>query len=268
MKSIITPVDFSKEASTAMMFAAELSKRASAMLTILHALHDNEKEEMVKKQMAEIEASLHQTFGSDLQCESIVVTGDLPTALNGRIGIQKPDLIVMGTKGASGLKKILIGSNTVKVIANVKLPILVIPEEIKFEEFNRKGKNRIVLSTDLEEIKNDSILNVLEEITSLMIEPKLRILNVRPKNTSLNSYQGMVRAALVSGFKDVLETQHTTVFSNKVLDGINFYLDKHTDTGMVIMIARDSSGLFQRNFTKEMASITHLPLLVLNDSIG
>ena len=43
------------------------------------------------------------------------------------------DLIVMGTKGASGLKEVLFGSNTVHVIKNAKCPVLAVPSEFVFE---------------------------------------------------------------------------------------------------------------------------------------
>ncbi len=265
IKSIITPVDFSTEASTALMFAAEIAKRASAKLTILHAMQSNQNEEDSKQKMGQLVGSIQQNFGLDLQIEPQIISGDLLTALTNKIDIQVPDLIVMGTKGASGLKKILIGSNTVNVLANIKLPTLIIPESVKFEEFIKRGKNRVVLATDLEDMTNESALDLLEGITALMVDPMLRILNVRPKNTKLSFHQNMVRSALVSGFKELLETEPITVFSNKVLDGINFYLDKNNDTGLIVMIGRDSGGLFQKNFTQEMASITEYPLLVLND---
>ncbi|OOG76755.1 universal stress protein [Algoriphagus sp. A40] len=266
LNTIIAPVDFSAEAGTALKFAAEISKRASAKLTILHALQVKENETDANQHLAQLVAELHQTFGADLKCESVIVEGDFIAALESQIESQQPDLIVMGTKGASGLKKIFIGSNTVKVISHTKVPVLIIPETARFEEFNRTGKNRVVFATDLEEVGNEASFDMLAEVLSLMIEPKLRILNVRPKNTMLSFHQNMERAALVSRFRDDIETERITVFSSKVLEGINFYLDKHTDTGLIAMIARDSGGLFQHNFTQEMASITRYPLLVLSDS--
>lgn len=266
LNTIIAPVDFSKEADTALKFAAEICKRANANLIILHSLQGKENEKEVKLRLAHLESELHETFGSDLKCESVFVEGDFIAVLESQIESQRPDLIVMGTKGASGLKKIFIGSNTVKVIANTEVPVLVIPETARFEEFNRTGKNRVVFATDLEEVGNDAAFDVLAEIILLMVEPKLRILNVRPKNTMLSFHQNMERASLISRFRDEIETERITVFSSKVLEGINFYLDKHTDTGMIAMIARDSGGLFQHNFTQEMASITRYPLLVLRAS--
>lgn len=266
LKNIIAPVDFSAEADTALKFAAEISKRASAKLTIFHVLQSNENE--AKQYLAKLEDELHKSFGADLLCESVIKEGDFIAALESQIESQQADLIVMGTKGASGLKKIFIGSNTVKVISHTKVPVLVIPETTRFEEFNRTGKNRVVFATDLEEVGNEAIFDMLAEVLSLMIEPKLRILNVRPRNTTLSFHQSMERAALVSQFREIIETERITVFNSKVLDGINFYLDKHTDTGLIAMIARDSGGLFQHNFTQEMASITRYPLLVLSDSQG
>ena len=41
---------------------------------------------------------------------------------------KKIDIIVMGTKGASGLKKIIVGSNTGDVITKVKCTTLAVPE--------------------------------------------------------------------------------------------------------------------------------------------
>lgn len=264
IKSIIAPVDFSEAAANALQFAAEVSKRVSATLVILHVLRPTESETQATEKVKLLASELQASFGGDLKCTSLVAHGDFVDTLAEQVSAQRIDLIVMGTKGASGLKRILIGSNTVKVLAHTKVPVMVIPEVARFEDFNRKGKNRVVFATDLEEVENEASLDILTEVVGLMVTPTLRVLNVRPKNTRLGFSQEMERAALVSRFREDIETERITVFDDSVMDGINFYLDKHTDTGMVAMIARDSGGLFQRHFTHEMAAVTHYPLLVLD----
>ncbi|HEY5748027.1 MAG TPA: universal stress protein [Chryseolinea sp.] len=266
MKTIIAPVDFSDASTNALSFAAELSKRASARLIIVNIQEDLEDVEETKNKLNSVAAELKKTFGSDLNCQPLVVQGSLINALEEIIEAQRPNLIVMGTKGASGLKRILIGSNTVKVIANTKLPVLVIPEVARFEDFNRKGKTRVILATDLDELANEDPLDVLKEIALLIIEPKIRVLSVRPKNTNLDYLKRMERDALLSAFRPEIETERVTVFSSNVMGGINFYLNEHADTGLIAMIARDSGGLIQKHYTREMASHTHLPLLVLHDA--
>jgi nucleotide-binding universal stress UspA family protein len=265
MKTVIAPVDFSDASTNALSFAAELSKRASAHLIIVHVMGESEGVSEAKSKLKNIEADLKKAFGS-LVCESSVLRGDLTDALKETIAFRQPDLIVMGTKGASGLKRILIGSNTVNVIANTKVPVFVIPEVARFENFNMKGKNRIVLATDLDAVDNEDSLEILKEIALLIVEPLVKVLSVRPKNTDLDYLKRMERKALVSLFSPEIESETATVFSSDVMSGINYYLTSHTDTGLIAMIARDTGLLIQKHYSREMASHTHLPLLVLHDT--
>src|SRR5688572_32514277 len=126
MKTILALVDFSEVSTNALSFAAELSKRTSARLILSHILQKPEDEAEAIQKLNTIEADLKNSFDSELNCESSVANGNLIDTLKKIITARHPDLIVMGTKGASGLKKMLIGSNTVKVIANTDLPVLVI----------------------------------------------------------------------------------------------------------------------------------------------
>ncbi len=265
MKTIIVPVDFSDASVNALSFAAELSKRASAHIIVVN-IQEDEVEEEVKNKLKAIESNLKKSFGPDLNCVSMIAHGSFITALKEIIDVQQPSLIVMGTNGASGLKRILIGSNTVNVIAKIKVPVFVIPEAARFENFLKTGKNRIVLATDLDELENENTLDILKEIALLIIEPRVRVLNVRPKDTELNFVPKMVRNVLLSVFKPEIESEHISVFSNNVISGINFYLNKNDDTGLVAMIARDSGNLIQKHYTREMASYTQYPLLVLHDT--
>jgi nucleotide-binding universal stress UspA family protein len=265
MKTILAPVDFSDASANALSFAAELCKRASAHLIIVHVLGESEAVNEAKGKLKNIEADLKKTFGPSLKCQSSVLRGDLVDALKETIAFQQPDLIVMGTKGASGLKRILMGSNTVNVIAKTKVPVLVIPEEAQFENFNRKGKNRIVLATDLDAVDNEDSLELLKEIALLIVEPLVKVLSVRPEGSNIDYLKRMERKALFSLFSPEIPSENATVFSHNVMSGINYYLNSHSDTGLIAMIARDSGELIQKHYTREMASHTHLPLLVLHD---
>ncbi len=266
MNTIIAPIDFSDASTNALSFAAEACKRASAQLIVVNVLVKGEDEAAAIKKLKTTTDGLKKSLGSDLKCESLVTSGSLTGALKKIIAERKPDLIVMGTKGASGLKRILIGSNTVNVIAKNKVPVFVVPEAAKFKNFLRKGKNRIVLATDLTALKNENALNILKEITLLIIEPKLKVLNVRPKNTYLLDMTRMERNAILSAFSPEIECETATVFSSNVMGGIKYYLDIHKDTGLLAMIARDSGNLIQKHYTREMASHTKFPLLVLHDA--
>ena len=242
-----------------------MSKRASARLIVINILQKGDSESETKNKLRSIESDLKNSFGPDLNCESTLAQGDLITTLKKIIEAQNADLIVMGTKGASGLKKILMGSNTVSVLANTKVPVLVIPESARFENFLNQGKNKIVLATDLDLLENERSLYILKEIAMLITAPKISVLSVRPQNTSLPDLKRMERDFLLSFFTPELETEKITVFGSNVINGINYYLNKNEDSGLVAMIARDSGHLIQKHYTREMASHTHYPLLVLHE---
>jgi len=121
-------------------------------------------------------------------------------------------------------------------------------------------------NTDLEYFKNENALYILKEIALLIREPKVRVLNVRPENTLLPDEKRAERNFLLSVFQPEIETKSMTIFSDNVISGINFYLNKNADSGLIAMIVRDSGRIIQKNYTREMASHTHLPLLVLHHS--
>ena len=264
MKTIIAPIDFSDASNNALLFAAEISKRTSARLVVVNIAPEGDDGLEINNKLEYVTSSLQQNFG-DLECESSILHGNLISTLKGLVGLHQPDLIVMGTKGASGIKKVLIGSNTVQVLANIQVPVLVIPEAARFDKFIGTGKNRVVLATDLLELNNDDAIDILKEIALLIDEPKVRVVSVRPESKDLDDVKRMERNALVSRFKPEIPSEWITVFSKSVLEGINFYLNKNGDTGLVAMIARDTGQLIQKHYTREMASHTEFPLLVMHD---
>ena len=117
MKTIIAPLDFSDSSFNALNFAAELANRAKARLIIMHAQKTSDDKDDSERKLKSAEKALKINFDTNFSCEIYISNGNLMEAMNDLIPKLKPDLIVMGTKGATGLKRIFIGSNTVNVIS-------------------------------------------------------------------------------------------------------------------------------------------------------
>ena len=62
MKTVIAPVDFSKESMNALSFAAELSKRAEARLVIANIIKSGESKDESKEKLSFIESDLKKKF--------------------------------------------------------------------------------------------------------------------------------------------------------------------------------------------------------------
>lgn len=149
MKNILLPTDFSKNSWHAISYAIKfytnetctfhllntytpsiINSRYLATLTYDAGIEDysktnseNELANLVRKIKDEHPNPKHQF--QTISSFSLLVEAIKETVLN-----QKIDMVVMGTKGNSGLEKIFMGSNTVRVIKSVtECPIMAIPNE-------------------------------------------------------------------------------------------------------------------------------------------
>ena len=71
---------------------------------------------------------------------------------------RKPNLVEMGTKGASGVKEVLMGSNTAKVIDKASHPVIAVPEKASFD-----GIKKIVYATNY----HSSDIIALKQLTDI-----------------------------------------------------------------------------------------------------
>lgn len=60
----------------------------------------------------------------------------LEDALQQLVNEENIQLIIMGTNGATDAQEVLFGSNTLRVIRNVRCPLLVVPEGFRFEHLS------------------------------------------------------------------------------------------------------------------------------------
>lgn len=168
MKRILVPVDFSKEAENAAQVAVNIAKKSNGTVYLLHMLELPETTEFM------ISNQIEPTFFMDMAKKRFETFLKLPflklvkvhtnilfyKAFNGIQDEAKAlniDLIVMGSKGATGLEEIIIGSNTEKVVRSAEVPVLVIKEFHK--DFDIK---HLVFASDFSPIGKKSFQKVID----------------------------------------------------------------------------------------------------------
>lgn len=143
MKTILVPTDFSKYADNALDFALQLAPKLDATVLLLHSINlpplvqtlymqNYSVEDFFEeaKKQAEEKLSMIREQYKDANITSVVFRGRLPEVINEIYRDYASRLIVMGTKGASGLKETFVGSNTEKVIRNAHVPVISIQEKV------------------------------------------------------------------------------------------------------------------------------------------
>ncbi len=142
LKKLLVPTDFSVISLNALDYAAAIAKITNAEITLLHVyeLPDMPKSSqaydiasLIERGIAEkidaIKAKDKNLFG--LTIKSVVATGKINEKIEEVAKEIKADMIVMGTHGSGGIRKIgklLLGSTAYRVVNNAPCPIITIKE--------------------------------------------------------------------------------------------------------------------------------------------
>jgi len=140
VQRILVPLDFSRHADFVLEWAAHLAKEHSSRLLLLHAYH-------LPVEFQQLEgAYLPQDFWASVKVEAeqnlrryaeplraqgltadIIVREGYPATVIEQEAIdQRADLIVIGTRGLSGLKHLLLGSIAERVVQKAPCPVLTV----------------------------------------------------------------------------------------------------------------------------------------------
>ncbi|MBK9283982.1 MAG: universal stress protein [Sphingobacteriaceae bacterium] len=155
MKTILVPTDFSNNANNALVFANSIAKKLNAKIILLYIYEPTISksnpisgliaEEIVSaKNNAEKKIKALASKYITVNYKSIIEVHDPVETILLASSKLKVDLIVMGTHGATGLKKVIFGSNTSNVIAKAKVPVLAIPQGYKSLKIDK-----IICTSDL-----------------------------------------------------------------------------------------------------------------------
>lgn len=141
IKQIIVPVDFQRHTDDIAAFAISIAKSLDAKLTFVHVVEhfaeaagyadtyptsfmeiDEELYGYAKKKMA---AMLEQNKSACPGCTGAVLRGEAADSIVAYCKAQEADLVIIGTHGAQGIEKILLGSVAERVLKRAPCPILI-----------------------------------------------------------------------------------------------------------------------------------------------
>ena len=139
---ILVAIDFSENSMRAAEFAISIAERNNAQLVVLHVLHIPNTElylttgKKYKEFSIKIGQDLQEWFNRinktatenkvKVKTDVIKVTPNVAAAIADYASKNEVDLIIVGTRGRSGLKKLLLGSVATGVVTYSPCHVLVI----------------------------------------------------------------------------------------------------------------------------------------------
>lgn len=150
MKNILFPTDFSHSAGNALAYAIEFARKMNAKLTLFNAfplpvsavempLETNMTEQVKtdsENSLKKLKNQIHAA-APGIETEFSSSWGFAADEIIAKAKEMSADLIIMGTEGAGGIKRILLGSNTAEVMGKSICPVLAIPAGCQFKNFRR-----------------------------------------------------------------------------------------------------------------------------------
>lgn len=170
------------------------------------------------------------------------------------------DLIIAGTKGASGMDEVFMGSNTVRIIKNTKkCPVLAIPQN-----FSYVSPSEIAFATDFNRFYSLTELQPLIDL-ALSFQAAIRIVHVQYELKALTELQQFNLNMLRKYFADVEHYVHTVSELNSVSHTLDTF-SKELDIHLLAMLHYQHSymeKMTREPIVKRTAFHTQIPLLVI-----
>jgi len=184
MIKVLVPYDFSETANYALNFAVSLAKNYSEIeITLLHVIEtpvstgmstmgggldpipDFENQvffmELIEKrkdQFQELEKKYKDSF---VKLTTKISLGNVFKGITESIQEQNSDLIIMGSKGATGIEEVIVGSNTEKVVRTANCPVITIKAETDV-----KDMKKVVFASDFRD-SDEEVANRFKRIQSV-----------------------------------------------------------------------------------------------------
>ncbi len=273
MKSILVATDFSNNAKNALKYANAFAEATQHQLLLMNVYMPSVGQyspvhAIIAEETIHEKSRCHKQLKSlvakyaTVPTEDIVAEGEAINEIIKSCKKSKANFIIVGTHGASGIKKALVGSNTSKVIAKAEVPVIAIPEKYRFQKIET-----IVYATDLKNTLNE--LKVLIPIAKLL-NAKIEIVYLRyPWEKDITQKVELEKKIKRLSYKNISIVEQKASIEKTMTDQLKTYITK-TKPQLLAMFPSDKSWfdkIFTSSKTEELAYELKVPLLSIRKKL-
>ena len=265
MKKIVLPTDFSDNAQNAIEYALHLFEREECIFYLVHA-HDDvtSAPDNVVASLKELKKKAKRikvkNDNPKHRFKTILETDSVLNLVNRTVIDNAVEYVFMGTKGASALRGIFMGTNTVEVIKHLaSCPIVVIPEN-----YDCHLPEEIVFSSDFKHAF------IAPELAALITIAKLRdsavsVVHIHTKK-ELGDDQKRNKEELKNSLKELRSTFREVTMKTSISSTLYHLEQENEKIGMLVLL-NTKHGFFKKLLREPIMKIiafqTNVPLLVL-----
>ncbi|CAM1373035.1 Universal stress protein UspA [Tenacibaculum litopenaei] len=273
MKRIIVPIDFSVYSENALKSAAYLAKKYDAEILAVHMLELSnaivsrsesyaQEETLFLYKLAEnrFNEFLDKSYLEGLSITPIIKHFKIFSEIDQLAREEKADLIVMGSQGSSGIKELIIGSNTEKVIRYAHIPVLVV-KDVPIEASFKK----VVFACDF----SDDDLTAYQDVKNFCqsMDCELNLVYVTTPNGRFKSTEEITQklSKFINKAHESIELLENVkiIADYSVEEGVLYYANTvHADA--IVLATHGRKGIahfFEGSITEDIANHSQLPVM-------
>jgi nucleotide-binding universal stress UspA family protein len=266
MKTILVPTDFSANAQRALDYAVQIAGIFSSKIILLHSWdlpHQKSTmfmtvkdmfREKAEQEISDLKSKMLENYPK-AQIDTMINMGDTGAIIKLAAEVKSVDMIIMGTKGATGLKKMFLGSTAAAVIDGAPCPVLAIPEDVHFHDLKA-----IAFATDFNSRDIDSIKYLVP--IAKIFSAEIVITHVADSESKgdkiFTEFSEKVKSEV-----NYPKLSFKLFAGSDVTDSLTKFIISQ-NIGMLAMSKRKRGFLdriFGKSFTKEMIEKANIPLL-------
>lgn len=272
INDLMLATDFSSCADNALDYAAMIARASQSKLILLNVFEVpvmapvnvfttlEDTVHVVTKEMrtsANTNLRKRQASLDDLSVDVQIAEGNAAQVIKEQVHIHQPDLLLMGTRGASANRGLFMGSTAAAVMREAACPLLAVPQDARATRISR-----VAYATDLKYDETD-VLEYLVKFAA-MFNAEVVILHIDRRfaesEWSLDLMQDL--KANVADDKMI----YREVVNDDVLEGINDFVKE----GGVDLLATTTSNtsfferLMFKSVTRELLMHSEIPMMVFN----
>jgi nucleotide-binding universal stress UspA family protein len=277
MKTLVVPTDFSPVAVNAINYAADMALAINCSIVLVNTYQApviysdspippvaidsfEEIQKASEERLEEQKRVLMRTTAGKIKIYTESRFGDVVSELEKLCNSIDPFAIIMGSNGAAGLERLLMGSTTLKTISHIKYPVIVVPPGTSY-----KGIRKIGLACDYKNIIESTPVEFIKNIVN-EFGAELHVLNI-DHNDSHQNKDAIVESAWLEALLDNIKPNYYFLDREDVVEGINEFAETG-NLDMVMVIPKKHNlieGLFHKSKSKELITHSHIPIVSIHE---
>ena len=272
---IIVPIDFSTNSKNALEYASALAQATKSTIKLVHIIRPTTynavivgimAEEVAEKKAAGVKEINNMIHDLNIKYKAVIYDYEIyegeTQAEIIRCSIDnRANLIIMGTHGATGFKKLFFGSNTASVIEQSACPVMAIPENYAF-----KNPSKIVFATSY----HSSDLFVIQQLAKIagVFASEINVLHIVDDDSNLQNKLEEIKQflATISPKIPYSKVCYKLFNSKDIPKGIESIVEQENADIVVLSTHKRNTieKLVNKSMTKELSFHPKVPLLAFS----